>query len=207
MGGDAKQGLWTQSGREKPMSWFEAKGRMESAFQRLGLSVEYQPDRRDESLHPGRTASLWVQGDRLGTFGQLHPQLRQERGLPDEVYVFELDLDVLFDRLDNDELITPIFQAYSTYPASDRDIAFFAPTKVSVAELERTIKKAGGKLLDSVTLFDEYRGENVPEGKRSLAFRLVYRTGDRTLTDEDVEPVHSKVRDALVEKFSVDLRS
>jgi phenylalanyl-tRNA synthetase beta chain len=207
MGGDAKQGLWTQSGRAMPMSWFEAKGRMESAFQRLGLSVEYQPDRRDESLHPGRTASLWVQGDRLGTFGQLHPQLRQERGLPDEVYVFELDLDVLFDRLDNDELITPIFQAYSTYPASDRDIAFFASTKVSVAELERTIKKAGGKLLDSVTLFDEYRGENVPEGKRSLAFRLVYRTGDRTLTDEDVEPVHSKVRDALVEKFSVDLRS
>jgi phenylalanyl-tRNA synthetase beta chain len=207
MGGDAKQGLWTQSGREQPMTWFEAKGRLESAFQRLGLSVEYQPDRRDESLHPGRTASLWVQGDRLGTFGQLHPQLRQERGLPDEVYVFELDLDVLFDRLDNDELITPVFQAYSTYPASDRDIAFFAPTKVSVAELERTIKKAGGKLLDSVTLFDEYRGENVPEGKRSLAFRLVYRTGDRTLTDEDVEPVHSKVRDALVEKFSVDLRS
>jgi phenylalanyl-tRNA synthetase beta chain len=207
MGGDAKQGLWTQSGREKPMSWFEAKGRLESAFQRLGLGVEYQPDRRDTSLHPGRTASLWVQGDRLGTFGQLHPQLRQERGLPDEVYVFELDLDVLFDRLDCDEQITPVFQVYSTYPASDRDIAFFAPVKVSVAELERTIKKAGGKLLESVTLFDEYRGENVPEGKRSLAFRLVYRTGDRTLTDEDVEPIHTQVRDALVEKFSVDLRS
>ncbi len=207
MGGDAKQGLWTQSGREQPMSWFEAKGRLESAFQRLGLGVEYQPDRRDTSLHPGRTASLWVQGDRLGTFGQVHPQLRQERGLPDEVYVFELDLDVMFDRLDRDEQITPIFQVYSPYPASDRDIAFFASVKISVAELERTIKKAGGTLLESVTLFDEYLGENVPEGKRSLAFRLVYRTGDRTLKDEDVEPIHKKVRDALVEKFSVDLRS
>ncbi|MBW4515623.1 MAG: phenylalanine--tRNA ligase subunit beta [Timaviella obliquedivisa GSE-PSE-MK23-08B] len=207
MGGDAKQGLWTQSGREQPMSWFEAKGRLESAFQRLGLGVEYQPDRRDTSLHPGRTASLWVQGDRLGTFGQIHPQLRQERGLPDEVYVFELDLDVMFDRLDQDEQITPIFQVYSPYPASDRDIAFFASVKISVAELERTIKKAGGTLLESVTLFDEYLGENVPEGKRSLAFRLVYRTGDRTLKDEDVEPIHKKVRDALVEKFSVDLRS
>jgi phenylalanyl-tRNA synthetase beta chain len=207
MGGDAKQGLWTQSGREQPMSWFEAKGRLESAFQRLGLGVEYQPDRRDAALHPGRTASLWIQGDRLGTFGQLHPQLRQQRGLPDEVYVFELDLDVMFDRLDQDERITPIFQVYSPYPASDRDIAFFASVKVSVAELERTIRKAGGKLLDSVTLFDEYLGENVPTGKRSLAFRLVYRTSDRTLKDEDVEPIHKKVRDALVEKFSVDLRS
>jgi phenylalanyl-tRNA synthetase beta chain len=207
MGGDAKLGLWTQSGREQPMSWFEAKGVLESVFQRLGVQVEYQPDRRDASLHPGRTASLWVNGDRLGTFGQLHPQLRQERGLPDEVYVFELDLEVLLDRLDQDDLITPVFQAYSSYPASDRDIAFFAPVQVSVMELERTIQKAGGKLLDSIALFDEYRGKNVPEGKRSLAFRLVYRAGDRTLTDEDVEPVHKKVRDALVEKFSVELRS
>jgi phenylalanyl-tRNA synthetase beta chain len=207
MGGDAKQGLWTQSGREQPMSWFEAKGALESVFQRLGLKVEFQPDRRDTSLHPGRTASLWVQGDRLGTFGQIHPQLRQERGLPDEVYVFELDLDVLFDRLDQDEQITPVFQPYSTYPASDRDIAFFAPVQVSVTELARTIQKAGGTLLDSIALFDEYRGQNVPDGKRSLAFRLVYKAGDRTLTDEDVEPVHKNVRDALVEKFSVELRS
>jgi phenylalanyl-tRNA synthetase beta chain len=207
MGGDAKLGLWTQSGRQQPMTWFEAKGAMESVFQRLGIQVEYQPDRRDASLHPGRTASLWVNGDRLGTFGQLHPQLRQQRGLPDEVYVFELDLDVLLDRLDQDELITPVFQPYSAYPASDRDIAFFAPVQVSVIELERTIQKAGGKLLESIALFDEYRGKNVPDGKRSLAFRLVYRTGDRTLTDEDVEPVHRKVRDALVEKFSVELRS
>jgi phenylalanyl-tRNA synthetase beta chain len=207
LGGDAKQGLWTQNGREQPMSWFEAKGVLESVFQRLGLKVEFQPDRRDVSLHPGRTASLWIQGDRLGTFGQLHPQLRQKRGLPDEVYVFELDLDVLFDRLDQEDHITPVFQPYSSYPASDRDIAFFAPVQVSVTELERTIQKAGGTLLDSIALFDEYRGQNVPEGKRSLAFRLVYKAGDRTLTDEDVEPVHKKVRDALVEKFSVELRS
>jgi phenylalanyl-tRNA synthetase beta chain len=173
----------------------------------LGLSVEYQPDRRNALLHPGRTASLWVQGNRLGTFGQLHPQLRQERGLPNEVYVFELDLDVMFAQMDQEENITSAFKPYSTYPASDRDIAFFAPTKVSVAEIERAIRKAAGTLLESVELFDEYRGENVPEGKRSLALRLVYRAGDRTLTDEDVEPVHRKVRDALIEKFGVEARS
>ncbi|HEY9747182.1 MAG TPA: phenylalanine--tRNA ligase subunit beta, partial [Allocoleopsis sp.] len=81
------------------------------------------------------------------------------------------------------------------------------PVQVSVAELQRTITKAGGTLLDRVELFDEYRGENVPAGQRSLAFRLVYRASDRTLTDVDIEPVHQKVREALVEKFSVDLRS
>lgn len=69
------------------------------------------------------------------------------------------------------------------------------------------MKKAGGDLLDKVELFDEYRGENVPDGQRSLAYSLTYRTGDRTLTDEEVEPVHNKIREVLVNKFKVTLRS
>ncbi|HEY9638403.1 MAG TPA: phenylalanine--tRNA ligase subunit beta [Coleofasciculaceae cyanobacterium] len=206
-GGDPTQGRWVRGGRESPLSWYEAKGLLESVFQRLGLSVEYQPNRQDERFHPGRTASLWLQGERLGDFGQLHPQLRTERSFPDAIYAFELDLDVLLDALDQDEILTPRFHLYSTYPASDRDIAFFAPQKVSVAEIERATQKAAGSLLESVLLFDEYQGEAVPKGQRSLAFRLTYRAGDRTLTDEEVEPVHQKVREALVEKFGVSLRS
>jgi len=205
--GDPTQGKWTQGGRAQPLTWFEAKGILESVFQRLGLAVEYQPDRRDSRLHPGRTTSLWLQGNRLGTFGQLHPQLRLARGLPDAVYVFQLDLDVLLDWLDQEQNLTPRFCPYSTYPAADRDIAFFAPIEVTVAEFERAIALAGGDLLESVELFDQYRGEHVPAGQRSLAFRLVYRASDRTLTDEAVESVHQKVRESLVEKFRVDLRS
>ena len=175
-------------------------------FQRLGIKIEYQPSCQDSRLHPGRTASLWLQGNRLGTFGQLHPQLRKQRDLPDAVYVFQLDLDVLWDSLDQDEILTPRFHPYSTYPAADRDIAFFASIQISVAELERAITKAAGEMLESVKLFDEYRGENVPSGQRSLAFRLVYRASDRTLTNEEVESVHQKVREYLVEKFRVNLR-
>jgi phenylalanyl-tRNA synthetase beta chain len=169
--------------------------------------VEYQPENRDTRLHPGRTASLWIGGKRLGTFGQLHPQLRQEKGLPDSVYLFQWDLEVLLESLDRDEILVPSFKPYSTYPASDRDIAFFAPVKISVAEIEKVINKAGNELLMSVQLFDEYRGENVPQGQRSLAFRLVYRASDRTLTDAEIEPIHNTVREALVEKFGVNLRS
>ncbi|MEH2244778.1 phenylalanine--tRNA ligase subunit beta [Nostoc sp.] len=207
VGGDISVGKWSKSGREEPITWFEAKGILESVFRQLGLQIEFQPDRRDDRLHPGRTASLWIQGNRLGIFGQLHPQLRREKGLPDSVYVFQLDLDVLLDSLGEDEVIVPTFQPYSTYPASDRDIAFFAPVKISVAEIQKVITKAGKDLLESVELFDEYRGENVPQGQRSLAFRLVYRASDRTLTEAEVEPVHNKVREALVEKFGVNLRS
>ena len=207
VGGDISVGKWSKSGREEPITWFEAKGILESVFRQLGLQVEFQPDCRDNRLHPGRTASLWIGGNRLGIFGQLHPQLRREKGLPDSVYVFQLNLDVLLDSLGQDEILVPTFQPYSTYPASDRDIAFFAPVKISVVEIQKVITKAGKDLLESVELFDEYRGENVPEKQRSLAFRLVYRASDRTLTEAEVEPVHNKVREALVEKFGVNLRS
>jgi phenylalanyl-tRNA synthetase beta chain len=206
-GGDPVQGKWVQAGRDQPITWFAAKGLLESVFCRLGLAVEYQPDLRDQRLHPGRTASLWVRGTRLGTFGQLHPQLRLERGFPDEVYAFELDLDVLLSQLDQDDLLVPTFQPFSAFPASDRDIAFFVPTQFSVADIERTLRTAGGTLLESIDLFDEYRGQNVPEGQRSLAFRLVYRASDRTLTEDDINPIQQKVRETLVEKFRVDLRS
>lgn len=207
LGGDPAQGRWIRSGRDQPMTWFEAKGMLESVFQRLGVDVEYQPDRRNPLLHPGRTASLWIGGEFLGLFGQLHPQERQRRGLPDEVYVFELELDVLLQKMDQETLLTPVFQPYSTFPATDRDIAFYAPTQFSVADIQRAVHQTAGDLLESVTLFDEYRGENVPAGQRSLAFRLLYRAGDRTLTDEEVEPLHQKVREILQEKFQANLRS
>jgi phenylalanyl-tRNA synthetase beta chain len=208
LGGDLmSEGRWSRSGKPAPMTWYEAKGILESVFARLGLAVEYQPDRKDDRLHPGRTASLWLGGKRLGTFGQLHPQLRQKRGLLDAVYGFEMSCSVLLEALAREDLQTPRFRPYSTYPALERDLAFFAPVKVSVVELEMAMKKAAGGLLDKVELFDEYRGENVPDGQRSLAFSLAYRASDRTLTDAEVEPVHNKIREVLVERFNVSLRS
>jgi phenylalanyl-tRNA synthetase beta chain len=207
LGGDPSVGKWTRGGRSLPIDWFEAKGILESVFQRLDLKVEYQPNHQDPRLHPGRTASLWLQGNRLGTFGQLHPQLRKEKDLPDAVYAFELSLDVLIDCIDEGKITKHQFQNYSTYPATDRDIAFFASTQISVAELLRAISTSGGEILESVELFDQYLGENVPQGQRSLAFRLIYRAGDRTLTDAEVEPIHQKVRESLIEKFRVNLRS
>ncbi|MGL5878013.1 MAG: phenylalanine--tRNA ligase subunit beta [Xenococcaceae cyanobacterium] len=222
LGGDRQPyGIWTRSGKESPLTWYEAKGILESALKHLGVTVEYQSDNEDVRLHPGRTASLWippfekgVRGDRkstesqrLGIFGQLHPELRQQKDFPDEVYVFELSFDVLLAALDREDLIVPKFQVYSTYPGTNRDLAFFAPVSISVAEIIRAMKSAGGILLDRVEMFDRYLGANVPEGQHSLAFSLKYRASDRTLTDEEVEPVHQKIRNTLVEQFQVTPRS
>ena len=206
-GNITSEGLWVNGGKGKPMTWYDAKGVLENIFSNLGINVEYRPDNSQERLHPGRTAALWLQGKKLGIFGQIHPQLAQERDLPNEVYLFELDFSLLLTVLNRDSIITPKFKTYSTYPGSARDLAFFAPLDLSVTELEKAMNKAGGKLLQKVEVFDEYKGKNVPEGQRSLAFNLLYQAGDRTLTDKDVDPVHQKVRDTLVKKFDVQLRS
>jgi phenylalanyl-tRNA synthetase beta chain len=208
LGGDPAQGQWTRGkNRDRPLSWFEAKGCLEQIFAQMGLAIAFRADPGDHRLHPGRTASLWLDGTAAcGRFGQLHPQLCQERDLPAATYVFELNLDAL---LQTNTEAAAAFKTYSTYPAIDRDLAFFIRTDTPVHQIEQVIWKAAksGQLLDSVELFDEYQGESVPEGQRSLAFRLIYRADDRTLTEEDVTPIHEQVRQALIDQLNASLRS
>lgn len=208
LGGDPAVGKWSREGsRDRILSWFEAKGRLERIFEQMGLSIEFRTDPGDDRLHPGRTASLWINNTACGRFGQLHPQLCQDKDLPESTYVFELNQDVLLQ--EGPQTDAAIFSTYSSYPAIDRDLAFFIATDTPVQEIEQAIWKAAksGQLLDSVELFDEYRGESVPEGQRSLAFRLVYRACDRTLTEDDVTPIHEKVRKTLADKLNASLRS
>ncbi|WP_330204322.1 phenylalanine--tRNA ligase subunit beta [Cyanobacterium sp. Dongsha4] len=208
IGGDLyTDGIWTRSGKPQPMTWYEAKGILESLFKALKSPITYQAESEDNRLHPGRTAGLWLNKTRIGVFGQLHPQLCQERDLPNSVYVFELQLEPLIALLNQKYLQTPIFKAFSTYPSVERDLAFFASTDLTVADIINAMRKAGGKTLVDVKLFDEYKGANVEEGKRSLAFSLVYRSPDGTLKDTDVDPIHNKIRDALTKQFAVTLRS
>lgn len=208
IGGDLyTDGIWTRSGKPQPITWYEAKGILESLFTTLKAPITYQAESNDPRLHPGRTAGLWLNKTRIGVFGQLHPQLCQERDLPNSVYVFELQLEPLIAFLDQKYLQIPTFKPYSTYPSVERDLSFFASTDLTVADIVNAIRKAGGKTLVDVKLFDEYKGTNVEEGKRSLAFRLVYRSSDGTLKDTDVDPIHNKIRDALTQQFAVSLRS
>ncbi len=195
---------WQHKAQE--MDWFTAKGYVVATLDRLGITpITFQPDREHPLLHPGRTATLWLGETYLGRFGQLHPLICQERDLPRQVYSFELDMDLIVAQILQRGLA--IYQPFSIYPASDRDIAFYVPLSVTVAELEQTIREAGGELLESVQLFDEYRGQGVPEDQRSLAFRTLYRAPDRTLKEAEVEEVQQRVRSRLEEKFGVTLRS
>jgi len=191
--------------RKEPVTWYEAKGLVEGLLQGLNLSPTWTRDAQDQRFHPGRTAQLRLDAHALGLFGQLHPHLCQAQDIPEPVYVLLLDMDYVTAVVSKGTLAR--FQPYSTYPASDRDLAFFAEVTVPVADLMAVIRRAGEPLLRQVFLFDEYRGEGVPAGQRSLAFRLIYRADDRTLTDQEVEAVQTQVRQALVDAYTVTLRS
>lgn len=204
LGHGASLNDWQHKAQE--LDWFTVKGYLVATLDRLGLGeIRFQPDREYGLLHPGRTATLWLGEIYLGRFGQLHPLVCQERDLPQQVYSFELDLDLMVSHICQRGLT--IYQPFSIYPASDRDIAFYVSLSVSVAELEQTIRAAAGELLESVQLFDEYRGQGVPEDQRSLAFRLIYRAADRTLKEAEVEEVQQRVRAQLEATFGVALRS
>ncbi len=204
LGGNPTRNLWQHKHTE--LDWYEAKGILMAVLERLGIPVVVKvPERILPELHPGRTASLWMGEQELGYFAQVHPQTRQALGLPDPVYVFELEAEPIIETLATGSLVR--YQPFSPFPASDRDLALFSPLSTSVAALEAAIREAGGSLLESVELFDEYRGQGVPEGQRSLAFRMIYRAQDRTLTEAEVEAAQQQVRAHLEQTFQVQLRS
>ncbi|MCU1686297.1 MAG: pheT [Amycolatopsis sp.] len=151
--------------------------------------------------HPGRCAQLLIGDWPIGHAGELHPKVVEALGLPKRTAVMELDLDAI-PLLENRPA-----PKISTYPPVLLDVALVAPAKVPSAELEETLRGAAGELLEDITLFDVYTGEQVGEGKRSLAYKLRFRAPDRTLTvDEAIEAKDAAVA-ATSERFGATLRA
>ncbi|MFL5943143.1 MAG: phenylalanine--tRNA ligase subunit beta [Gaiellaceae bacterium] len=170
----------------------EAKWAVEQIYSALGLDPTYERT-SEPFLHPGkaaRTAEGWL--------GELHPA--QVDGLWG---AFELDLDALAESAP--EVVG--FDPVSPYPEVRQDLAFVVGEDVPAAELLAAIREAAGELLRELEVFDEYRGEQIGEGKRSLAFRLAFGSPEGTLTDEDVAPVRASIVDALASRFDAVLRA
>ena len=154
------------------------------------------------SYHPGRCADIWLGEDKLGTIGEVHPAVLANYGVKPRVVAAELRMDVLFAHRGG----TPAFKQLPKHPAITRDLALVADDAVPAADIASRIRKAAGKALESLTLFDVYTGEHMAPGKKSLAYSLVLRAADRTLTDEEAENAVKKVLANLAE-ISVELRS
>jgi phenylalanyl-tRNA synthetase beta chain len=154
-------------------------------------------------LHPGKAALLRLDHTPVGVLGALHPEAMQALDLTGEVLVGELDFDALSHYLPRRFAIRPI----PRFPAVARDIAVIADEEFEAGSIVDAIQALGDGRIESIRLFDCYRGQPIADGKKSLAYTIAYRASDRTLTDEEVNVLHAEVRAHLAQRFAVELRS
>ena len=184
-------------------TFFKLKGELEAVFAGLRMKkASYTAEKNNPSYHPGRCASISIDGVEIGVMGQVHPLVAKNYGIDSEVYCAELS----FTKMLGLRLPEPTFAPLPKYPAVSRDLALICDEALTVAQVEDVISASAGKLLRKIQLFDIYRGVGVPEGKKSMAFSLELRADDRTLTDSDSEKVVSNVLSALKEKLNATLR-
>ena len=183
--------------------FFTLKGEIEAILRQIGTRApSFEAVMDNPSYHPGRCASVVIDGVSVGCFGQVHPLAAENYGLSGEIYAAELDFTALNQLLAPDPVYTPL----PKYPTITRDLALVCDDKIPVGALEGCIQTSGGKLLQKVDLFDIYRGAPIADGKKSVAFSLELRADDRTLTDAEADKVIQKVLRALETECQAVLR-
>ncbi|TCO73654.1 phenylalanine--tRNA ligase subunit beta [Marinisporobacter balticus] len=187
----------------KEIDFYGLKGVVQKLFEKLGIEgYEYIPEKNHKSFHPGRCASIVYGNHTLGVIGEVHPDVLENHDIDTRIYVGELDFNILLQitRLDK------FYQELPKYPAITRDIAVVVKDEIYVKQIEDIARENGEKILESVKLFDVYKGKQIEEGYKSVAYSLVYRAKDRTLTDEEVTKVHENIVKVLEEKLGGSLR-
>ena len=188
----------------KDVDFFALKGALESILESVGFdNYEIIPETNNTTFHPGRCATIIYNDIYIGTFGEVHPEVVDNYNLGQRVYLAELDLDLIFDNSDR----TIIYNPLPKYPATSRDIALLVKDEVIVKQIEDIIKANGEDLVESYKLFDVYKGSQIAEGYKSIAYSITYRSKDKTLTDDDVNKVHHNIIRELEEKLDAKLRS
>lgn len=179
------------------------KGAIENLLETLGInSVEYVRESENSSYHSGKTASLIINKEVAGVFGEIIPNVLENYGIEIDSFVAEIDMDILLKYANLKRSYKPL----PKFPAVTRDIALLIDDSVLVQEIHSIIKNKGGNLVETIELFDVYKGKQIPEGKKSIAYRIVYRANDKTLTDKDVSKVHSKILSTLEFNLGAELR-
>jgi phenylalanyl-tRNA synthetase beta chain len=179
-------------GGVEAVDFFSLKGTVEALASQLGAALEFEPH-EEPFLHPGRAARVSAGGELAGWIGELHPLVAREWDLAAPV-AFELDLATLVSASTAGE---EAYEDVTTFPAANRDLAVVVPADVPAADVRAAIRAGGGELLRSAEVFDLYEGEQVGEGRKSLALRLEFQAADRTLTDEEVAGLRAQIEEEL----------
>lgn len=171
--------------------FFTMKGVVEEFFEKAGLDgrITYDPEDKKPFLHPGRQADIIYDGVKVGYLGEVHPQVCENYNIGDRVYYADIDMPYIVEHACFDKK----YEGIAKFPTSTRDISLVVDKEVLIGTMENAIIKKGGKLLESCELFDIYEGEQVGEGKKSVAFSLVFRAKDRTLSDTEISEIMDKI--------------
>lgn len=181
------------------VDFYAIKGVVEEILEYLGYAGRYSFIKKElpEQMHPGQSAYINVNGTDIGIIGKLHPDFVKE-----DVYVFEINLDELFEK----KVGKMKYKEISKFPSIKKDVAFVVDKKLESKEIEKAIKSSGGSLLTEIEVFDLYTGENVEATKKSIAYSLTFTDNKRTLTDEEVNSLFNKIIENVSKKYNAEIR-
>jgi len=196
---------WNLSGEQAQVDFYYMKGIIEQLCQGLGVHELSFVRQKHSTFHPGKCAQVLLGDETVGLVGEIAADVVEAYDLPDGVCAFELDLDMLLERA----VLHTTYQPVARFPAAERDLAIIVPDndEFASARLIEGIERAAGEFLENVTPFDVYSDpQQIGAGRKSIAFRLVFRAEDRTLTDAEVEAAMSAVHSYMAEEIGAEVR-
>jgi phenylalanyl-tRNA synthetase beta chain len=183
-------------------SFFDAKGALEVLFEKIGIKDAVFKGDGFPPFLSGEAASILVDGKNIGFLGKVDADVLDKFNIKTDVLLSEIDLAEAFKAAD----LTKKFREIPKFPSAKRDISIVIKSDIPHGDIVAAAREAGGELIAGIELFDQYFGAQIPHGSRSLSYAVEYRAEDRTLTDEEVNGLHTKVCDALVEKLGATIR-
>lgn len=199
----------TWSNDSIPISWFEAKGKIEQFFKQLSIIPIWKNTsiiNKNTMLHPYRTAELYLQNENyLGSFGQINPIVAKTLNIPFNLYLFELDFESIQNQIQRNKLAS--YKEYSSYPKIIKDLSFIVKQDITFDEIQSVLYLNGTKFLSEINLLDEYRGSSIPEKYTSLCLQLTFQSNEKTLETKEIEEIINNLQVILNDKFDIQIRT
>ena len=197
---------WLDSNKDNNLTYYEARGKLKEALSILNLKIEDRSTDTIDFLHPGRSSKLFTEGNEVGYFGEIHPNLISNKIALKKMYLFSLKINSILKASTRQNKWITVYKQFPTVPKMERDINFIFNKKYLVSEIISQIKKSGKKLLEDVNLIDVYDDDSFGKEFISYTFRLSYRDSEKTLLDSDIAFLHDSIVEKIEKTFFTKLR-
>lgn len=186
------------------IDFYDVKGVFDQLFKNLNLynEIEYNQSNNISFMHPGRTAEINLFNNNIGFIGELHPQVLENYEINTKAYIGVLNLKNIFENTSFEKKYKPL----NKFPAIQRDISIVVKDSILAKNIEKIIRENGGKFLQNINLFDVYKGSQIDEGFKSISYNILFRSNEKTLTDEEINPLMNKILKSLEENLNAQIR-